>query len=205
MKCNHFTAAFYIADSSFSAHFSTEDLGNVNRSVPWAILDGSINIASKSNKSHSFTKWIICLFCGQVKFSLTGAVVHKLAGSPVLLIPFIQQWSHFKRCSAQFWGQVVRLGYLFFQTGRVTISHTSEWCFTFIIHCLPLLPIQCFPTQKDFSCANSSESFLEEFISKDTFSMLIKWGGFGTACDSGSLKMWFERCLCYVCEHSVCQ
>lgn len=56
MKCNHFTAAFYIADSSFSAHFSAEDLGNVNRSVPWAILDGSINIASKSNKSRSFTK-----------------------------------------------------------------------------------------------------------------------------------------------------
>lgn len=25
-----------------------------------------------------------------------------------------------------------------------------------------------------FSCANSSESFLEEFISKDAFSMLIK-------------------------------
>lgn len=40
-----------------------------------------------------------------------------------------------------------------------------------------------------FSWANSSESFLEEFISKDTFSMLIKCGGFETACDSGSLKM----------------
>lgn len=39
-----------------------------------------------------------------------------------------------------------------------------------------------------FSCANSSESFLEEFISKDTFSMLIKCRSIETACNSGSLK-----------------
>lgn len=42
-----------------------------------------------------------------------------------------------------------------------------------------------------FSCANSSESFLEEFILKDTFSILIKCSGLGTACNSGSLKMCF--------------
>lgn len=42
-----------------------------------------------------------------------------------------------------------------------------------------------------FSCANSSESFLEDFISKDTFSMLIKCRGFETACNSASLKMSF--------------
>lgn len=51
-----------------------------------------------------------------------------------------------------------------------------------------LLPTQC--TER-FSCVNSSESFLEEFILKDTFSMLIKCRSFETACNSGSLKICF--------------
>lgn len=155
------------------------------------ILDGSINIASQSNKSRSFTKWIICLSCGQVKFSLIGLVVHKLAGYPVLLIVFIQQWSHFKKCSAQFWVQVVCL--------LVICSSRQAMSPLVILQNDGLLSLFTDGTASDsvlsnsarFSCANSSESFLEEFISKDTFSMLIKCRGFETACNSASLKMNF--------------
>lgn len=160
--------------------FQLKIFGTVDRSVPRAILDGSINIASKSNKSCSFTKWIIYL--------PFGLVVHKSAGFPVLLIVFVQQWSDFKKCSAQFWGQVVCL--LVICSPRQAVSPLvmlqSDGLLSLFTDCTASHSV--LSNSARFSCANSSESFPGEFISKDTFSMLIKWRGFETARSSDSLK-----------------
>lgn len=98
----------------------------------------------------------------------------------------MQQWCYFKKCSGQFWGQVVCL--LVVCSSRQTVSPLVILQHDGLLSSLTdrSASDSALSNSARFSCANSSESFLEEFISKDTFSMLIKCRALETACNSGS-------------------